>query len=150
MDGCENIFLLIWMLSIVDLEIFDKYLFLYSNIHSLYLITQILFVNIGVWWYNWRQKGLHILQVGFNSCSACHRPHNWSENAFLVWNGSTWAVAGGMCHGHAYPCIGKGAKDCSIKLVPKLELYCIANHRKFPVNCRICYPSWMVAPKIIT
>jgi len=40
---------------------------------------------------------------------------------------------------------GKEAKDCYIaKLAPKFELYCIVNHRKFHVNCRICYHSWMV------
>ena len=39
----------------------------------------------------------------------------------------------------------QGAKDCYIaKLAPKFELYCIVNHRKFNVNCRICYHSWMV------
>ena len=97
--------LLIWMLSIMDFEILDIYLFISSNIHCLYLITQILFVNIGVWWYNWRQKGLHVLQAGFLSCSACHWPHNWSENAFLVWNGSNWSIAGGMRYGDAYSCI---------------------------------------------
>jgi len=40
--------LLIWMLSIIEFEFLDIYLLLSSKIHCLYLITQILFVNIGV------------------------------------------------------------------------------------------------------